>query len=109
VGAAGADPAAAFAAVDADGYRLQAPLRFGTVAALRGRGLALIDAAAGQLTVDLSSVPSVDSAGLALLVDWLAHARGAGKRLCYVRAAPALLALARLSDVESLLESASQP
>ena len=82
---------------------LQAPLRFSTVAGLRGQGLALIDAAAAELTLDLSGVSASDSAGLALLVDWLARARAAHKTLRYVRPPEALLALARLSDVETLI------
>ena len=83
--------------------RLQAPLRFATVAALRHRGLELIDAAGAELTIDLSGVTSTDSAGLALLIDWLARARAANKTLHYVQPPEALLALARLSDVEPLL------
>lgn len=84
-------------------YRLQAPLQFASVPRLRRAGLKLVLAAAGDLTVDLAGVPAVDSAGLALLIDWLAVARAAHKRLRYVRAPQALVALARLSDVESLL------
>jgi phospholipid transport system transporter-binding protein len=86
------------------GYRLQAPLLFSSVPALREQGVALISAAQEQLRVDLSGVAAADSAGLALLIDWLACARSAGKRLCYVRVPDALLALARLSDVAPLLE-----
>jgi phospholipid transport system transporter-binding protein len=85
------------------GYRLQAPLLFSTVPELREQGVALISAASGQLRIDLSAVTSADSAGLALLIDWLACARAAGKRLVYVRVPDALLALARLSDVAPLL------
>ena len=83
--------------------RLQAPLRFGTVPALRRRGLELIGAAGAQLTIDLSGVSSADSAGLALLIDWLARARAGNKTLRYVQPPEALRALARLSDVESLI------
>lgn len=93
----------AFVPTTSNGYRLQAPLQFATVARLRRPGLALIDAAHEELSLDLSSVPAVDSAGLALLIEWLARARAAGKRLRYTQAPGALLALARLSDVEALL------
>ena len=100
----GAGPAAeAFVATGSNSYRLQAPLQFATVAHLRARGLALIDAAGEELTLDLSSVPAVDSAGLALLIEWLARARAASKRLRYRQPPATLLALARLSDVEALL------
>jgi phospholipid transport system transporter-binding protein len=84
-------------------YRLDAPLRFATVAALRRHGLELIAAAAPELTIDLSGVPSADSAGLALLVDWLARARASDKVLRYVEPPVALRSLAQLSDVERLI------
>lgn len=87
--------------------RLQAPLRFGTVAALRDRGLEMIGAAGAELTIDLSGVTSADSAGLALLIDWLARARAGHKRLRYVRPPQALRALAKLSDVEPLINGAA--
>ena len=92
-----------------DGYRLQAPLLFGTIEKLRPLGIALIDAAGSELRLDLSAVTAADSAGLALLIHWLACARSAGKRLCYVRVPAALMALARLSDVAPLLADAGAP
>ena len=87
--------------------RLQAPLRFATVAALRGHGLDLISAAGAELTIDLSGVSSADSAGLALLIDWLARARASNRTLHYVQPPEALRALARLSEVESLITGQS--
>ncbi|HTW73787.1 MAG TPA: STAS domain-containing protein [Steroidobacteraceae bacterium] len=99
----GGEAGEAFVAAAAGSYRLQAPLQFASVPRLRGLGLRLIAAAADELTLDLEAVPAVDSAGLALLIDWLASARAAGKRLRYARPPQALVALARLSDVEPLL------
>jgi phospholipid transport system transporter-binding protein len=96
-------PDAPFDESEGGGYRLQAPLLFSTVPKLREQGLALIRAAPGQLRIDLSAVTAADSAGLALLIDWMACARKAGKRLSYVRVPDALMALARLSDVAPLL------
>jgi ABC-type transporter Mla MlaB component len=94
---------AAFAPVSGDVYRLDAPLTFTTVAALRSCGLALIAAATTELTFDLEAVPAVDSAGLALLIDWLATARARSCQLRYAKPAETLLSLARLSEVEPLL------
>ena len=94
---------AAFAPVSADAYRLEAPLTFATVAALRNPGLALIASAKAELTIDLEAVPQVDSAGLALLIDWLAMARARSCHLRYAKPAETLLSLARLSEVEQLL------
>jgi phospholipid transport system transporter-binding protein len=94
---------AAFAAVSADAYRLEAPLTFATVAALRSPGLQLIAAAKTELTIDLEAVPQVDSAGLALLIDWLGTARARSCQLRYDKPGETLLSLARLSEVEPLL------
>ena len=101
-------PDSPFAATEC-GYRLQVPLLFATVPKLRPRGLALIAEAHEQMQLDLSGVSAADSAGLALLIDWLACARSAGKRLIYLRAPPALMALARLSDVAPLLDGSPLP
>jgi phospholipid transport system transporter-binding protein len=96
---------AAFAAIAADAYRLDAPLTFATVAALRKPGLALIASAGKTLTFDLEAVPAVDSAGLALLIDWLAMARARSCQLRYAKPGETLLSLARLSEVEPLLSA----
>ena len=93
----------AFVRESAERYLLTAPLRFATVAQLRRAGLALIEAAERSLVLDLSRVPTVDSAGLALLIEWLARARAVRKTLHYAQPPDALRALARLSEVESLL------
>ncbi len=53
--------------------------------------------------MDLSGVRRADSGALALLIDWLAWARTAKRVLKYSALPAALLALARLSDVEELL------
>jgi phospholipid transport system transporter-binding protein len=105
--AAGTAPAfdgqAAFVAVSSDAYRLDAPLTFATAPKLYQPGLERIAAASGEVEFDLSSVAASDSAGLALLIDWLAEARGRQRTLRYRQAPDALLALARLSEVETLI------
>ena len=95
----------AFVAVAAGVYRLEAPLTFATVAGLRAAGAALIGAAGSALSLDLAAVPVVDSAGLALLIDWLAIARARSCQLRYDKPGATLLALARLSEVEALLRA----
>jgi phospholipid transport system transporter-binding protein len=101
------DGEAAFVAVSSGLFRLEASLTFATVPALHRPGLERIDAAASGLQFDLHQVGVIDSAGLALLVDWLAEARARQRVLRYVQTPEALLALARLSDVEALLAGAS--
>jgi phospholipid transport system transporter-binding protein len=85
-------------------YRIEAPLTFATVTALRPLGLAALAAASGRpAVIELGAVTQADSAGLALLVDWLAAARAANTPLRFEGLSPALRALARLSEVEDLL------
>jgi phospholipid transport system transporter-binding protein len=93
----------AFVEVSTGLYRLEAPLTFATVPALRRAGLARIVASRSELTFDLEHVAVSDSAGLALLIDWLAEARAHRRTLHYGKAPESLRALARLSDVDSLI------
>jgi len=95
----------ALAADTAGRLRASGPLTFATARTARLAGLEALQAAADSLEVDLSGVTGADSAGLAVLVDWLAAARLAGRHL-RLRAVPAgLLALARISELEPLLAS----
>lgn len=90
---------------DAGGGRflISGALTLATVTALRGAGLRAFAQSGGAIDVDLSGVTRADSGALALLIDWLAWARAAGRRMKVSAAPPALLALARLSDVEEFL------
>jgi phospholipid transport system transporter-binding protein len=98
-----ATTASAFVAVSPGVYRLEAPLTFASVASLHDGGLQLLDSASDGLTLDLQAVPAVDSAGLALLIDWLADAQAKSRALKYIQSPPVLLSLARLSEVEKLI------
>lgn len=96
-------PAAASLELDSDRARLTGALGFGTVTALLPAGAAAIrDGRAG--VIDLAAVTGSDSAGLALLIEWLSIARTAARALRYEHVPEPLLQLARLSDVESLLQ-----
>ena len=86
-------------------YRVESDLTFASVATLRPQGLAALAAQAGRAVVfELGAVAQADSAGLALLVDWLAAARAGGVELRFAGLSPALRALAQLSDVLDLVE-----
>jgi phospholipid transport system transporter-binding protein len=54
---------------------------------------------------DLSEVTDADSAGLALLVAWRAGCRREGGDLAFQAVPDRLLALARLTDAQTLLEA----
>ncbi len=97
------DGEAAFVAVQNGVFRLEAPLTFATVPLLRAPGVQRIAAASGALQFNLERVVTLDSAGLALLIDWLAEARRRQRTLRYGQPPEALLQLAQLSEVESLI------
>jgi phospholipid transport system transporter-binding protein len=102
------DGQTAFLAGTAGTYRLEDALTFATVPILRQPGLDLIAAASGDVAFDLECVPLTDSAGLALLIDWLAEARARQRTLRYIKVPDALSELAKLSDVDSLIEPSAE-
>ncbi len=55
------------------------------------------------LTIDLAEVGLIDSAGLALLLGWQGRAQVAGLTLRYQNLPQRLLALASITDTQSLL------
>jgi phospholipid transport system transporter-binding protein len=57
----------------------------------------------GEQAVDLSGVTAGDSAGVAVLVEWISAAAAAGMALRYENVPPQMLAIARISDLEDLL------
>ncbi|WP_374486308.1 lipid asymmetry maintenance protein MlaB [Zoogloea sp.] len=92
--------------IQADGARLSlsGPLTIATVAALAAAGREQVTG--GDRVVDLSGVTQVDSAALALLLSWLRASRAAGRQLSIDHAPTALVSLASLYDVDSILSLA---
>ena len=95
---------ASFAIAAAEGGRLVATgeLSFETAARALQQGNGLIGRG-GRWVVDLSHVESGDSAGVAVLVEWLATARSVDATVRYEGIPPQMLAIARISDLEALL------
>lgn len=58
---------------------------------------------AGDLVVDLAQVRRTDSAGLALLLEWMERARQRGVSLQFKNIPEPLLGIAELSNVRNLL------
>ena len=54
--------------------------------------------------VDCSGIATSDSAGLSVLLDWLAMAKRDGRSLRYVKLPEGVIALAKISEVEDLLQ-----
>jgi len=58
---------------------------------------------ARELDIDLSAVKRADSAGLALLVEWTRQARENGQRIRFLNLPEQLLAIARVSGLDTML------
>ena len=79
-------------------------LTFATARRARTLGLNAQRAAAKSFVIDCGDISQADSAGLAVLLDWLAEARRAGKALHFERLPEGLLRLARISAVDGMLQ-----
>jgi phospholipid transport system transporter-binding protein len=80
-------------------------LTFSTARHAREEGLrAITDTQSRQLEADCAGISAADSAGLTVLLDWLAHAKVEGKSLRFTNLPAEILAVARISDVEDLLK-----
>jgi phospholipid transport system transporter-binding protein len=82
--------------------RVSGALHFATVSPLLTQGEAAIQSGRAAV-IDLRGVSESDSAGLALLIEWLSVAKEAKRSLRYENIPEQLQELARLSEVEPLL------
>jgi anti-sigma B factor antagonist len=71
---------------------------------LRERIEELLDGGAGEIVVNLESVPYVDSAGLAALVSGFRLARDRGARLRLVKPSPRVDDVLRLTGLRALFD-----
>lgn len=93
---------ASFEAQSGERARIAGPLDLDSVSALLSVGDDAIRR--GQAAViDLAGVTHTDSAGLALLIEWLSVARSDGRALRYENVPTQILHLCQLSEVEALL------
>lgn len=81
------------------GYSLSGELRAPAVTGL----LADLPVERGRQRLDLASLEAVDSAGLALLVEWQRQLKALGGELIISNAPSGLVRLARISGVDTLL------
>ena len=88
-------------------FALNADLTFETVTSMLDASERMF-AAHEQISVDMSGVRQADSAGLALLIEWLSRARSAGRRITYANIPAQIAAVARISEVEALLSGDSE-
>lgn len=79
-------------------------LTFATAREARQVGLlALEGSRAERIVVDCAGVTRADSAGLAVLLDWLAWGRRKSRAVSLTNLPESLVAIARISEVDELL------
>ena len=94
--------------VGADRVAIRGALTFDTARLASAAGLRAIGAsAARRLEVDFAAVTAADSAGLAVCLVWLAQAQRDGRELRFLNLPAHIRSLARISEVDSLLEPTS--
>lgn len=108
VASSGGAPGAASFEVETIGpgqFAVRGALTFANARRARNEGLhALRTSSARELLMDCAGITRSDSAGLAVLLDWMAITKQEGRPLCFARLPPALLAVARISGVEEMLQ-----
>ena len=95
-------PPACFEVQEGERSRVTGPLDLATVSALLPLGADAI-AKNQAAVIDLAGVTQGDSAGLALLIEWLSIAKAGQHPLRYENLPSQLMQLAVLSEVEELL------
>ena len=99
---------AQLAAIGEGRLRVDGDLDFESVGPLLAKGEALMPRD-GQLQIDLSGVKSANSAGLALLLEWLDLARARGVSLRYLDMPESLTRIAAFSNLGTLLPTDAEP
>jgi len=83
-------------------FAVRGPLRFQTVSAVWRESVPLFRDVP-RLALDFSAVTEVDSAGLALLIEWMREARRQGAEIHFLNMPTQMQTNARVSGLEGLL------
>jgi len=91
-------------------WLLVGDLSFTTVPALRG-GLDMKSADRTRISIDLAGVTRSDSAGLALLIEWLRESEQLGKTITFLNMPAQMQSIARVCGLDGILpaDSAAPP
>jgi len=96
--------AAAEATMDDDGtLTVSGVLSFDTVPDVFAKSAAWVQKSQGAITIDLKNVDRADSAGLALLVEWLQLARRRNLSLTFANMPEQVRSLARVNGLSNAL------
>lgn len=89
-------------------FLLSGTLSFATVPAVWRESAGLFAADPPVLRIDLRGVERSDSAGLALLVEWMREARRHDREIRFVNIPAQMLAIARVSGLDQILPLARE-
>jgi len=89
--------------VDSERFKLVGELSFVSVQEGMKKGAKLFDFHANKMVFDLTGITKADSAGLALLLEWLRLASLNGVDLHYVNLPRQLQAMAHVAGVDEIL------
>ena len=86
---------------------LTGELTFASAREARQLGLLVLEGSrAERIVIDCGGVTRADSAGLAVLLDWLAWGRRKSRAISLENLPASLVAIARISEVDGLLQAA---
>lgn len=81
-------------------------LTFASAREARQLGILVLEGSrADRIAIDCAGVTRADSAGLAVLLDWLAWGRRRSHAVTLENLPPSLVAIAKISDVDGLLSA----
>ncbi|HZF27054.1 MAG TPA: STAS domain-containing protein [Steroidobacteraceae bacterium] len=86
-------------------FAIRGVFGFATVSSILERSHALFEDVE-VIKVDFSGVSDADSAGLALLLEWVSWAKFAEREMRFFDIPPQIQAVARISEVEGILHAA---
>ena len=87
-------------------YVIEGSLDFATVPAVVTRVAEILGNGAASIVIDLKGVTRADSAGLALLVEWMRVAHRRHRNIAFRNIPAQMLAIAKVSGLERILPTA---
>ena len=95
------DQAATLTACGEDSFLLSGSLCFDSIPSLHQIAAKLLTGS--NITIDLAGVDYSDSAGIALLLNWLRRAQQEARELCFINPSEQMQTMAKICDLTSIL------
>ena len=88
-------------------FELAGVLDFTTVPEIMKQNPVFSETTVDTINIDLGGITKSNSAGIALLIEWLRQARNNNKAIYFQNIPDQLLEIAKISDLESILPTSS--